>query len=743
VGIWFAHKSAVTIKRIRRCAVVLAVVARTAAAQDTARVQIKYESPALASLIAEAARVNAQIPERLRAYRARVESEMSIALLDSGGRERTAQLEQIASDVRWISPTRYDQRVVGYRFQAIGPMFSLLSIFGGWTTPTLYGNRLQLGVTGSTDRNNWPPRDTSTFAIHPLSPLRDRYYKFEGGDTAVTLYSRGRRIPVVRVRVTPRSDVSGDALLFFGDMHLDADRKQIVRMRGRMVEVRNGHVTLKSGSRIPGVGGASFVELVNVEVNGEYWLPAYQRTELQARIALFGELRTMVRIVSRFHDYRANDSSWEAAVESPAYAGHHLTFAPSDSLTRFHDWRQPLGAISTEAQYADFDDLAPESWRTVGAATMRFRPRSFGEVFRFNRIEGVFTGLAAEHAFRDAAPGLAIRGSLGWAWSERTARGMLGIQRTLGRTTTGVRVERTLAHTNDFQLPLSWGATVSALLGSQDDFDYLDRRTASLSIMQALGAKRQSLVRLEIGPASDRAVKRNISRGLYVDRDGFRPNRGIRPGNYFRSVAELELNPEVSGIFVDRGIGARIHYERADGDVRWQRLEVRTAVRRELGPFQLYGRGDVGTLLGSPAPQVMFEIGSGQGLSAYGYKEFAGDRAAIVRTVVGYTFPFLRAPMRLPSQLFVPGLAPGIAAGIHGAWTEVSSSAAQRALLELGTTTDSATGIATPLSRPTDGMRATAEVLLTFFSGALAVGVSRPIDHSGSWKFTGRIGQGF
>jgi hypothetical protein len=743
VGIWLAHQSAVTIKGIRRCAVVLAVVARTAAAQDTARVQIKYESPALASLIAEAARVNAQIPERLRAYRARVESEMSIALLDSGGRERTVQLEQIASDVRWLTPNRYDQRVVGYRYQAIGPMFSLLSIFGGWTTPTLYGNRLQLGVTGSTDRNNWPPRDTSTFAIHPLSPLRDRYYKFEGGDTAVTLYSRGRRIPVVRVRVTPRSDVSGDALLFFGDMHLDADRKQIVRMRGRMVEVRNGHVTLKSGSRIPGVGGASFVELVNVEVNGEYWLPAYQRTELQARIALFGELRTMVRIVSRFHDYRANDSSWEAAVESPAYAGHHLTFAPSDSLTRFHDWRQPLGAISTEAQYADFDDLAPESWRTVGAATMRFRPRSFGEVFRFNRIEGVFTGLAAEHAFRDAAPGLAIRGSLGWAWSERTARGMLGIQRTLGRTTTGVRVERTLAHTNDFQLPLSWGATVSALLGSQDDFDYLDRRTASVSIMQALGAKRQSLVRLEIGPASDRAVKRNISRGLYVDRDGFRPNRGIRPGNYFRSVAELELNPEVSGIFVDRGIGARIHYERADGDVRWQRLELRTAVRRELGPFQLYGRGDVGTLLGSPAPQVMFEIGSGQGLSAYGYKEFAGDRAAIVRTVVGYTFPFLRAPMRLPSQLFVPGLAPGIAAGIHGAWTEVSSRAAQRALLELGTTTDSVTGLTTPLSRPTDGMRASAEVLLTFFSGALAVGVSRPIDHSGSWKFTGRIGQGF
>ena len=42
-------------------------------------------------------------------------AEMSIVVLDSGGRERTAQLEQIASDVRWRAPDRYDQRVVGYR----------------------------------------------------------------------------------------------------------------------------------------------------------------------------------------------------------------------------------------------------------------------------------------------------------------------------------------------------------------------------------------------------------------------------------------------------------------------------------------------------------------------------------------------------------------------------------------------------------------------------------------------------
>jgi len=700
--------------------------------------------PGLASLLEVAAITNSRIPDLLRAYRARVESEMSLALLDSAGRERTAQLEQIASDVRFRTPGRYDQRVIGYRNQSVGPTFSLMSIFGGWTTPTLYGNRLQLGATSANSSNRTISESGQSLAIHPLASNRGSYYTYAGGDTAVTIFSTsGRRIPLVRVRVTPRPGALGDAILFFGDMYLDADRKQIVRLRGRMVELRDGKVTLKSGSRLPGVSGASFIELVNVEVNGEYWLPAYQRTELQARIALFGEFRSIVRIVSRFYDIRANDSSWTGP-DSPPGPRHHLTFASTGDLGRYDAWEKPIGAASTDTYYAEFDDLAPEAWRSVGESTVRFRPRTLGEVFRFNRIEGVFTGLSAEHAFRDALPGLSIRGSAGWAWAEKTFRGTAAIERTLGRTTTGVRIERSLAHTNDFQPPLAWGATIPALLGSIDDFDYVDRRNVTLSVARTLGVHRRSLARVEIGPSSDRAVRQNVSRGLYVaEGQGFIPNRGIREGNYFRTVASIELNPHVSGMFVDRGIGMKVHYERADGDVRWQRLEMRAAARRELGPFQVYARADAGTLINAPAPQALFEIGSEQGLSSYGYKEFAGDRAAIVRTVVGYTLPLLRAPMRLPSRLILPGLAPGIAAGIHGGWTEVSGPSALRAVAGLGSVTDTATGLAVPLSRSTDGIRASAEVMLTFFSGAVSVGVARPIDRPGAWKLTGRIGQGF
>lgn len=722
------------------CVVAFLCTGAIGLAQDASVAHPTYESPALEALLADAARGNARIPESLDAYRAAVESEMSIVLIDSGGRERTTQLEQIASEVRWRAPNQYDQRVVGYRSEAIGPTFSLMSMFGGWTTPTLYGNRLQLGVTSKATAKAPEGARTASLTMHPLAETRDSYYTFAGGDTVVTLYSRGRRIPVAVVRITPRADVAGNAVLFAGDLHIDAERKQLVAMRGRMVEIRGGKAMTSAEGRILGTSATTFTELTNVEVNGAYWLPASQRTEFHARVTVLGQFRVVVRIVSRFGDYRLNDSSWSAPAASPAR--HALTLAPSDSLARFNNWHLPLGAASARAHYADFEDVAPEASRMTNARALRFRPESFSDVFRFNRIEGAFTGIALERSLRGSESGLTMRGSLGIAWAERTPRGALSLERRRGVWNGGARVQRSLAHTNDFQLPLSWGATLSALLGSTDDFDYLDRRSASVFMTRALGLERRSLVRLEVGSVSDRAVERRVSQGLFVEGEGFRPNRGIWPGGYVRTAATLELNPDVSGIFVDRGVGARIHYERADGDLKWQRMEVRSAVRRELGPVNVYARGEAGILFGEPAPQTLFEVGRGEGLGGYDYKEFAGDRAAIVRVAAGYTFPVLRGLTRLPGGLFAPGLAPGLAAGIHGGWTEISGPAARRALLYLGHTIDS-TGVVVPVSRPTGGIRASAEALLTFFNGALAVGVARPIDQPGRWQFTWRIGQGF
>ena len=103
------------------------------------------------------------------------------------------------------------------------------------TAPTLYGTWLQLVVLlGAPPDPKAPTRRPATgwiTAVHPFSYDRDRYYRFSGGDTVVTMSSATRIIRLVRVRVTPRLGDARRLAAFEGEIDLDADRHQIVRMR--------------------------------------------------------------------------------------------------------------------------------------------------------------------------------------------------------------------------------------------------------------------------------------------------------------------------------------------------------------------------------------------------------------------------------------------------------------------------------------------------------------------------------
>src|SRR3990170_3118930 len=271
-----------------------------------------YSSAHVRDLVARAALANRTPPSELRAYNARVESEFSINIRDTLGRERAGQIEQIASRVDWARDGKYDMHVVGYRSQSVGSPVSALSFVQGWTIPSLYGDRLQLGVqlgtssaaTASTSRRgggNW------ITAVHPFSYDRDRYYRFSGGDTVVVMQSAARSIPLVRINVTPRLGDATRLAAFEGEIDLDVNRGQIVRMRGQFVILsRRGRPTL---SPVPGLTGVVFIEFINAEIDGRYWLPAYQRTELHSTFAMLGQVRGVMRVVSRFSDHNVETSA--------------------------------------------------------------------------------------------------------------------------------------------------------------------------------------------------------------------------------------------------------------------------------------------------------------------------------------------------------------------------------------------------------------------------------------------------
>lgn len=700
-----------------------------------------YSTAALRELVARAAAANRAPPAELRGYRAHVETELSLLLRDTLGRERAPQIEQLASEVRWRRGDSYDMRVVGYRAQGVGVPYSSLSFVRGWTEPSLYGERLRLGAQLGAARDRVPGESTpdSIVAVHPLGADRDAYYSFSGGDTVTVLRPAGRSIPIVRVHVTPRLRDSARFAAFDGELDLDATRQQIVRMRGQFVILGKPARGARLMSRLPGMVAVAYCEFTNSEVGGRYWLPATQRTELQSSFILLGRSRAVMRIVSRFSGYQVDDSGRAAlAPDDVRRIAHRTTWAPPDSVNAFAGWDAPLGSATTSVAASDFDDIAPDAWRQTGGVHADLLPTRMENVLRFNRVEGLYTGLEASVRMRSVVPGLAAGAMGGWAWRERTVRGGARVQLARGGTTYGVRGERALVSTNDFvrQLEQQTGG-LDALLGS-DDFDYLDRRLALASVTHLLGSLERGLVTLQAGMARDGAEPARLARGLFGSRD-FRANRGIAEGSYALAVVDVEWHPNVSGDFVERGVGWRLRHEAAQGTLRWQRTELSLSGRGAWGPVVLAAHADVGGAFGGALPpQQLFELGGRGTLPGYGYKEFAGDRAALFRGYGSYTFSVARTPIRIWRNFYLPGLAPGVAAGLQGGWTTLATEAARSAALALGRVPDGG-----PLSRATGVVRATAGVGLTLFNGNAHLGVAHPLDHPGPWKLAAGLGQEF
>ena len=745
-----------------------------------------YATPALRSLVAASAAAGRRVPQSLRSYRARVESEIAIVLRTAaprdgaaaggpGTRERAMQIEQVESELQWRLDAGADQHVIGHRSRAVTANVSALSFFRRpWVVPMLYGNRLQLLLGHGTTRE-LPGADSSmaraqgerpsrgagdVSAVHPLADDRDVFYQFSGGDTIAVLRIAGRVIPIVRVLVEPRMSAGRETLLFRGMLDLDVSRMQIVRMRGQFVVARR-KPSLVRRALSAGWETVVFAELVNGEFDGRYWLPTSQRVEGQGRSALASGFRPIVRVVSRFRDYSINEPqalvngtvSDTACTRNCADHRAQLTFAPRDSLSAFDDWTAELGAATGRSQAGDFDDVASDTWRPQGRPRLDWRAERISDVLRFNRVEGVFTGAAVSLRFRDAAPGLSAGAYGGWSWSGETPRGALWSQWDRGRWQLGARAERALANTNDFRPQLDFEQSLMALLVTADDYDYVDRWSATVSASTTLRLPGAPVVRVEAGPARDRAELAELRYGLIHLDSNFRANRAIAPGSYLRSAVGVVVHPNVSGEFLEPGIGGALWYERGDGNLQWQRIEARVTARKTIGAFSYAGRTDVIAVFSrKPVPQQLAEFGESEGLPGYAFKEFGGDRAVLSRAAVSFALPLLRSPMRLRlafrggRRVYLPGLSPSLAVGAQAGWAAATTVAARNGLAMFGTRTDTTTGLSILATRPTDGIRSTVNLTLRFFGGAVGLGLARPIDQharSRRWRFAFGVGQAF
>ena len=700
-----------------------------------------YASPALRALVERAATSNLVVPATLASYDAHIESEMALILVDTLGRERTGQVEQLGGTARWNPATGYLAHIEGYRTQSAGFPISMAGVMRNWTVPMLYGQRLLLGLDFSTeDRPRVGQRRDTLRAVHPFATDRNLYYRFSGGDTVGYATTRTRRIPIVRIAARPNLGLNANFAAFDGEIDIDGERHEIIRMRGRfVVSERMSRYTGITGAlvRASGTVAVAFVEFTNAEHLGRYWLPSTQRVELQTTTALANGLRFTFRTITHFSDFSIRESAGGSRTVS---LRRSTTFAPTDSLGRYRDWRTELGSTSSSISGTDFDDIAPPQWRRDGSPRLTFYPSRLDRVFHFNRIEGVFTGVEGTYEFRDVAPGTVARAHAGWAWSEKTLRGGVSLARAWSGSSSVLAAERRLVPTQDFQREfVGMGLGIAAFLSSIEESDWLDRASVSLSHVRVIETLDHALLTTRIAVARDRDVASSLSHGPIARSRLFLANRHARNGTYVVGTIGHELHPNVTGELLQPGFGTTLRAEAATGDLQWARMEGSMSARRYFGPVTVASRFDAGIVVAKdPPPQTLFELGGINGrLAGYSYKEFAGDRAAVGRLYSAYGLPVLRAPYRI-GRFLIPGISPGIAAGIDAGWAELSSEAARAAVREMGDGTEE-----NVVSRPTERVRSTVSLGLTFFSNSLHVGVARPIDHQAPWRWSVRLGQGF
>ena len=207
--------------------------------------------------------------------------------------------------------------------------------------------------------------------------------------------------------------------------------------------------------------------------------------------------------------------------------------------------------------------------------------------------------------------------------------------------------------------------TLVAMLVTADDYDYVDRHAATLVVARALPVRGRPLWHLSIGSASDGAEQTRIPNGILHFDSAFRTNRPVTAGRYLHYATGIELHPNVSGEFLEPGVGAGLWLDGGVGALRWQRVETRWTLRQTRGAWSYGGRMQAIALFTQQMlPQQLVEFGENEGLNGYAYTEFGGDRAMLARAGVAYQLPFLRAPIRSNlanrSTVLLPGLAPAL-----------------------------------------------------------------------------------
>jgi hypothetical protein len=481
------------------------------------------------ALLARARTARLRQDSALASYTAATTQRLSLFVgVSAMGRERLAYRHEDAARVRWRLGEAVQIELRGAR-----------SFVGAWSGN--FGSATDRDLANAVPIPYFPGRETlwsgdgmvtdfvgqaqsvrdsinTRELIHPLAAGAERWYRYAIGDSLMLTLPGNRRILLRELRVTARAPRWN---LIVGSFWFDDATADLARAAYRLSAPTNLFAVtrdLPTSRRVPRWLGALIsplryeISTITVEfglVGERFWLPRAQYLDGTARA---GGTRATMRIEQRFSyaDVTGRHDGVRTRGDADDIADTDAANATTDSMqVRLVRSRRYGGAISVNTSVPRdrerlrtapelppsifdegdevFDTAAREALtQALGMGRQAdWAPQApvwqFGvPLTRFNRIEGVSTGLAAES---ELGAGLALGALVRASWADRQLNGELALARRTGKASLATSAFRRLVAVNDWSNPLTPTASVPALLFGRDDGAYY--RAAGIEITGA------------------------------------------------------------------------------------------------------------------------------------------------------------------------------------------------------------------------------------------------------------------
>jgi hypothetical protein len=419
--------------------------------------------------------------------------------------------------------------------------------------------------------------------IHPLARGAEAYYTYATGDSVSFQLPNGQRINLRELVVRPRAPKWNVVL---GSLWFETSSARLVRAVFRMSEPMDIWAVADEeeedpDDRPPGwVKGMisplkAQINVVTVEYGlheGRFWMPRLQMLEGAAQA---GFMRVPFKMEQSFR-YASVNGSLPVAIPQIL-----VSDTASDSVSRAariarrrdackdgtgsstRTLRQNDGGVLTivntpcdTAKLAHSPELpksiydkGEELFGSVEREDLVARALSLGaqpgwvpqkpvylyglSMTRFNKIEGLSSGIAVRQALGE---GYTARASARIGVADWQPNGEIGMWRSNGRNTIALNAYRRLSAANEWNNPLGFSASLSALLFGRDEGFYY--RTAGIELAGTPDDSATTSWRLFAENQSDARKKTNFSIVKAFGGDGFEDNIDARYGNIVGAAAE-------------------------------------------------------------------------------------------------------------------------------------------------------------------------------------------------------------